>query len=109
MSTFTLFSSETCDVNAVPSSTYLGNFTDLTLYANNVAYAIHQPNDNSDKDMLVQFEMTSFVSWAAIDDGAMYYRNGYHIRRDKVGMSISYLTGIDTVMIMNNPHENQYR
>jgi hypothetical protein len=108
VSTFTLYSAEICDINEVPSSGHYGKFTDLDLYSDSVAFGFYQSEQN-DKDSLVMYEMTSFVSWDIIDEAAMYYRPGFHVRKDNVGMSIVYLVGIDTVMVMNNPNQTEYR
>jgi hypothetical protein len=108
VSTFTLYSSETCDVNAVPASNYIGKFTDIVLFNESHAFGFHQPN-NQDKDCLVMFELNSFISWEIIDHEAMYYRSGYHIRLDKVKMTLSYLKNLTEVVIMNNPQDAAYR
>jgi hypothetical protein len=103
VSTFTVFSSDIVDVNEVPASSYTGKFTDLCLFSKNIAYGFHQPDKNPNCDALVQFELNHFISWEIIDQDAMYYRSGYHIRKDASAMTMCYLVGIDTVMVLNNP------
>jgi hypothetical protein len=109
VSTFTLLSAEIADMNDVPASRYQGKFTDLTLYGSNHAYAIFQPNSGNSQDTLVQFELKNFVSWEIIDHDVIYYRNGFHIRKDKTDSSICFLSSIETVTVMNNPQHSTYR
>lgn len=109
VSTFTLLSAEIADMNEVPASRNQGKFTDLILLGSNHAFAIFQPNTGSSEETLVQFELKNFVSWEIIDHNVIYFRNGFHIRKDITDSSICFLSAIETVTVMNNPNNSVYR
>lgn len=58
---------------------------------------------------MVEFELAHEIIWKRLDKHALYYRNGFNLRKDKVQMSIAYLTQADTLMILNNPQQINYR
>ncbi len=106
---FTLFSNEDIDLNDVPASKVDGTFSDLTLFGSNHAYGILQAGSGLNQHNLVQFELEAFVTWKLIESDIIYHRSGYHIRKDNVNMSISYLSSFETVTVMNNPQNEVYR
>jgi hypothetical protein len=109
LSCFRLFSSEEIDVSPIGGSFSAGTFSDLMIYGKNHAYGILRSLQDTDETSLVEFELQHMITWNKVDKNAMFFRNGFNLKKDFVQMSICYLTEINTLMILNNPHEVGYR
>lgn len=57
--TFTIFSSDICDVNDVAASRYVGKFSDICLMNGRLAFGIHQPSQSLDSTVLVKFTLSN--------------------------------------------------
>lgn len=110
MFSFTIHNREVISLEPVEGSQGL-EFYDLTYFRRNRAYAcLEAIDDHQVFDTETVVEINSEFSKVSFEHTAkcVYYKNGKNLRKDRVDMSIAYLSSINTVEIKSNPDNPDY-